>query len=131
MKKTLSILVVAALLGISTQAQVTQPVMPPGKIAVLKAGTSDGIWPMVTARVAPVFVQVFDPMTNNQSSPLLSVAMSTNSSVPGSVWINHHAGSEGGGLSRSYDRSTLLLEGYTGNLLTRSVAGAVGAAGES
>jgi hypothetical protein len=122
MKKTLSVLVVAALLGISAQAQVTQPVIPPGKIAVFKAGTSDGVWPMVTARVAPVFVQAFDPVTNNQSSPLLSVAMSTNSSVPGSVWINHHAGSEGGGISRTIDRSELVLEGYTGNILTPTSA---------
>jgi len=44
--------------------------------------------------------------------------MSTNESVPGSVWINHHAGSEGGGLSRSVNRQFLVLEGYVGNILS-------------
>ncbi len=105
------------MLCVSVQAQ-TSPVIPAGKIAVMKAGTTDNVWPMVTARVAPVFVQVFDPVTNNQTSPLVSVAMSTNASVQGSVWINHHAGSEGGGLSRSVDRRYLALEGYTGTILT-------------
>lgn len=107
---------------LGARAQVIQPVIPPGKIAVFKAGTSDNQWPMVTARVAPCFVQVFDPVTNNQSSPVVSVAMSTNASVPGSVWINHHAGSEGGGLSRSTDRRYLALEGYTGNILSPTAA---------
>src|ERR1035437_38879 len=93
------VLSVAMLLGIAAQA--ADPVIPRGKIAVFKAGTSDTNYPMITARVAPCFVQVFDPATTNQSAPLLSVAMSTNASVAGSVWINHHAGSEGGGLSRT------------------------------
>ena len=110
------------MLCLAAQAQVTQPVIPAGKLAVFKAGTSDGLYPMITARVAPCFVQVFDPVTNNQSSPLLSVALSTNASVPGSVWINHHAGSEGGGLSRSTDRQFLALEGYTGNILSPTAA---------
>lgn len=77
---------------------------------------------MISARVAPCFVQVFDPVTNNQSSPLVSVAMSTNENVPGSVWINHHAGSEGGGISRSIDRQFLILEGYVGNILSATAA---------
>src|ERR1700748_2977061 len=100
MKKTVILLALASLSCVATQAQVSQPIIPPGKIAVFKAGTTDTNWPMVTARVAPCFVQVFDPSTTNQTSanPVISVAMSTNSSVPGSVWINHHAGSEGGGL---------------------------------
>ena len=112
------------LLALAAQAQISPPVIPPGKIAVFKAGTSDNSWPMVTARVTPVFVQVFDPATTNQSSTnaLVSVGMSTNSSVPGSVWINHHAGSEGGGLSRSIDRRYLALEGYTGNILSPTSA---------
>ena len=76
---------------------------------------------MVTARVAPCFVQVFDPVVSN-SVPLVSVAMSTNVNVPGSVWINHHAGSEGGGLSRSVDRHYLALEGYVGNILSPTAA---------
>ena len=91
MKKTSLFLSMATMLCIVAQAQVTQPVLPPGKLAVFKAGTSDTNWPMVTARCAPVFVQIFDPVTNNQPTPLVSVAMSTNSGVPGSVWINHHA----------------------------------------
>ena len=109
------------MLCIAAQAQVTQPIIPAGKIAVFKAGTSDGLWPMTSARVAPCFVQVFDPAISN-SVPLVSVAMSTNTSVPGSVWINHHAGSEGGGLSRSVDRRFLALEGYTGNILSPTAA---------
>lgn len=114
----------ATVLCIAAQAQTNQPVLPPGKIAVFKAGTSDNSWPMITARVAPCFVQVFDPAITNQSSTnaLVSVAMSTNSSVPGSVWINHHAGSEGGGISRSIDRQFLALEGYTGNILSPTAA---------
>ncbi len=119
MKKTLKFLSgMATLLCITAPAQVAQPVIPPGKIAVFKAGTPDTNYPMITARCAPCFMQVFDPVTINQSSPLLSVAMSTNASVPGSVWINHHAGSEGGGLSRSTDRRYLVMEGYTGNIIS-------------
>jgi hypothetical protein len=122
MKKNLLMLGLAAMLCSAVQAQVTQPVIPNGKLAVFKCGTSDTNYPMLTARVAPCFVQVFDPATSNQTSPLLSVAMSTNSSVPGSVWVNHHAGSEGGGLSRSVDRQFLCLEGYVGDILSPSAA---------
>ncbi len=121
MKKILGLLGMAALLCATAQGQVTQPKIPAGKIAVFKAGTSDGIWPMLSARVAPCFVQVFDPAISNVA-PLISVALSTNASVPGSVWINHHAGSEGGGLSRSVDRRYLAIEGYTGNILTPTSA---------
>ncbi len=116
------IIILAAMLCIAARGQVTTPVIPAGKLAVFKAGTTNGDFPMVTARVAPCFVQVFDPVTTNQTSPLLSVAMSTNVSVPGSVWINHHAGSEGGGLSRSTDRQFLVMEGYTGNILSPTAA---------
>ena len=110
------------MLCVTAQAQVAQPIIPPGKIAVFKAGTTDGDYPMITARVAPCFVQVFDPVTTNQSTALVSVAMSTKASVPGSIWINHHAGSEGGGISRSTDRRYLALEGYTGNILSPTAA---------
>jgi hypothetical protein len=122
MKKTSILTGLAAMFCIAAQAQ--NPVLPPGKIAVFKAGTSDNNWPMVTARVAPCFVQVFDPALTNQSStnPVVSVAMSTNSSVPGSVWINHHAGSEGGGISLSINREYLCLEGYVGNILSATAA---------
>ena len=120
MKKTFVSLGMATMLSIAVQAQITQPTLPFGKIAVFKGGTSDTNWPMVTSRAQPTFVQVFDPATLNQSStsPLVSVAMSTTSTVPGSVWINAHAGSEGGGISRSVDRQYLALEGYVGNILS-------------
>ena len=122
MKKQIIASCLTLLLAFATQAQT--PIIPPGKIAVFKAGTSDTNSPMVTARCAPVFVQVFDPAITNQSSTnaVVSVAMSTNVNVPGSVWINHHAGSEGGGLSRSTDRTFLAVEGYTGNILTPTSA---------
>ena len=112
------------MLSISSQAQTNPAVFLPGKIAVFKAGTSDTNWPMISARSTPCYVQEFDITTANQSStnPLLSLAMSTNSSVPGSVWINHHAGSEGGGISRSKNRQFLCLEGYTGNILSATAA---------
>lgn len=122
MKKFLVRSTLAFLCCLATQAQVSPPVIPSGKLAVFKAGTPDNRFNMVTARVAPCYVQVFDPNTLNQSSPLLSVAMSTNVSVPGSVWINHHAGSEGAGISRSVDRQFLVLEGYTGNILSPTAA---------
>src|SRR5581483_8193291 len=107
---------------LTANADVTPPVIPPGNIAVFKAGTTNGSYPMATARVTPCFVQIFDPTTNNQTTPVLSIAMSTTSSVPGSVWINHHAGSEGGAISRSIDRQYLALEGYTGNILSPTAA---------
>ena len=97
-----------ALMAACALAQTVQPVIPPGNIAVFKAGTADNQWPMATARVQPCFVQVFDPAVSN-TSPVVSVAMSTNTSVPGSIWINAHAGSEGGGISRSIDRQFLAL----------------------
>ncbi len=122
MKKTFAVVFAAGLLSAAAPAQVTQPVIPPGNLAVLKAGTADTNFPIITSRVAPCYVQVFDPVTNFQTSPLVSVALSTNASVPGSVWINHHAGSEGGGLSRTVNRQYLALEGYTGNILSPSAA---------
>lgn len=112
----------AAMLCITAEAQIIQPILPPGKLAVFKAGTPDTNWPMVTARVAPCFVQVFDPVTNNQPAAMVNVPMSTNASVPGSVWINHHAGSEGGGISLSVNREFICLEGYTGNILSPTSA---------
>jgi len=124
MKKNLGVFGLATLLSVAAQAQVTQPVLPPGMIAVFKCGTPDTNYAMLTARVAPTFVQVFDPALTEQSStnPVVSVGMSTNSSVPGSVWINHHAGSEGGGISRSTDRQFLVLEGYVGDILSPTAA---------
>src|ERR1035437_1300189 len=114
--KKIFLLSVATILCIAAQA--ADIAIPRGKIAVFKAGTSDTNYPMITARCAPSFVQVFNPVTTNQSSPLVSVAMSTNGFAPGSVWINHHAGSEGGGLSRTTDRRLLVMEGYTGDIIS-------------
>ncbi|HMD55755.1 MAG TPA: hypothetical protein VKJ65_14510, partial [Phycisphaerae bacterium] len=108
----------AILFPARAQPQVTQPALPPGKIAVFKAGDGTTTWNISKSKVAPCFVQVFDTVTNNQSSPMISVAMSTNFDVPGSVWINPHAGSEGGGISRSTDRQFLALEGYVGDILS-------------
>jgi hypothetical protein len=123
MKKVLGSLFAVAV-AVAARAQITQPALPPGKIAVFKCGTPDSNFPMITARVAPCFVQVFDPALVEQSSAnaVVSVAMSTNSSVPGSVWVNHHAGSEGGGISRTTDRQFLVLEGYVGNILSPTAA---------
>ncbi len=124
MKQILGLFALATSLGLYAQAQIAQPVLPPGKIAVFKCGTSDTNYPMITARVAPCFVQVFDPALSDQSSAnaIVSIAMSTNSSVPGSVWVNHHAGSEGGGISRSTDRRVLVVEGYVGDILSPTAA---------
>jgi len=129
MKITNLIAGTAAMLCMAAQAQTNQPVLPPGMLAVLKGGTSDTNWPMVTSRVQPIFVQVFDPSGVNQSSTsaVVSVAMATNQNpvtgdFQGSIWINAHAGSEGGGISRSVDRQFLVLEGYTGNILTPTSA---------
>ncbi len=117
MKKTIMFLGLTVLLGLAAEAQVTQPTFPPGKIAVFKAGDSSGVFNISVARSQPVFIQAFDTVATNQTAPLVSVAMSTNASVPGSVFINAHAGSEGGGISRSVDRQFLALEGYTGTIL--------------
>lgn len=122
--KKIALLGLVVTLRFAAEAQPSQPVLPPGNLAVFKCGTIDTNFPMITSRVAPCFVQVFDPTTTNQTSanPLVSIAMATNSSVPGSVWVNHHAGSEGGGISRSSDRQFLVLEGYVGNILSPTSA---------
>jgi hypothetical protein len=122
MKENLLMLGLAAMLGSAVQAQIAQPVIPNGKLAVFKCGTSDTNYPMLTSRSQPCFVQVFDPATSFQTTPLISVTMATNSSTPGSVWVNAHAGSEGGGISRSVDRQFLCLEGYVGNILSPQAA---------
>ena len=117
MKRNLIASGMALLMAVAAQAQNTNLAFPPGKIAVFKAGTPDNAWNISSARSQPCYVQVFDPAVTNPA-PLLSMAMSTNASIPGSVWINAHAGSEGGGISRTIDRQFLMLEGYTGNILS-------------
>ncbi len=94
----------------------TNVVILPGKLAVFKAGDDTGYWNISTSRVQPCFVQIFDPVTNNQAAPLYSLALPTN--APNAIWINAHAGSEGGGISRAANREFLALEGYTGNILS-------------
>lgn len=104
-----------AAIGLAAQAQIAQPTLPPGKIAVFKAGTSDGRWNISISKEQPCYIQVFDPAVTNAAAPVVSVALATNG-APGSIWINAHAGSEGGGISRSTDRQFLALEGYTGSI---------------
>ena len=116
MKKTFVLASIATMLCAAAEAQVTQPSLPPGEIAVLKAGTPNNVFNIHSSKVQPCYVQVFDTGTSNQASPLISVPLSTNSFS--GVWINAHAGSEGGGISRTIDRQFLALEGYTGNILS-------------
>ena len=97
-------------------ARAQSVVIPSGKIAVFKAGDNTGIWNISSSKVQPCFVQVFDPATVNQSSPIYSFALPTNQ--PDGLWINAHAGSEGGGISRTTSREFLAMEGYTGNILS-------------
>src|ERR1700744_4960229 len=108
------------LLAVAASAQSTAPSIPPGNLAVFKAGDSTGIYNISVAKSQPCFVQVFDPNTTNQASPLLSVTLPTNGSD--GIFINAHAGSEGGGISRSQNREFLALEGYTGNLPSPTAA---------
>ena len=105
------------LLAAGARAQV---VFPPGKLAVFKAGVNTGAYPIATSRVQPCFVQAFDTVTTNQSSPIYSFTIPTNQ--PDGLWINAHAGSEGGGISRTTTRQYLALEGYTGNILSPTAA---------
>ncbi len=55
-------------------------------------------------------------MTNNQAAPLYSLDLPTN--APDGIWINAHAGSEGGGISRAANRQYLAIQGYTGDILS-------------
>jgi hypothetical protein len=116
MKKLLLFSVVAASFALNAPAQNTNIVIPPGKLAVFKAGDGTGYWNISTSRVQPCFVQVFDPIATNQAAPLYSLPLPTNS--PNGIWINAHAGSEGGGISRAANRQVLALEGYTGDILS-------------
>ncbi|HEX4119014.1 MAG TPA: immunoglobulin domain-containing protein, partial [Verrucomicrobiae bacterium] len=116
MKKLLSISAAALCCVLGIHAQSTNVVIPPGKLAVFKAGDDTGYWNISTSRAQPCFVQVFDTETNDQLSPLYSLALPTN--APNAIWINDHAGSEGGGISRAANRQYLAIEGYTGDILS-------------
>ncbi|MDB6020228.1 MAG: hlyA 8, partial [Pedosphaera sp.] len=120
MKKSFTLSGLAALLAMGAQAQSTNLTIPPSKIAVFKGGDATGIYNISTARVQPCFVQIYDTVTNNQAVPLVSVALPTN--APDGIWMNDHAGSEGGGISRSVNREFLALQGYTGNILSPTAA---------
>jgi hypothetical protein len=118
MKKSLLLTGMALLAALQAQAQPI--VMPPGKLAVFKAGDNNGVYTMVTSRSHPCYIQVFDPVTNNQVSAFYTLALPTNQ--PNGIFINAHAGSEGGGLSRTSTRQFLAIEGYTGNILSPTAA---------
>src|SRR3984957_20249839 len=115
MKKTLLLSGIATLLTLGAFAQ-TSVVIPPGKIAVFKGGDPTGVYNISVAKAQPCFVEVYDPVTNNQAAPIKEIVLPTN--APNGIYINAHAGSEGGGISRSQNREFLALEGYTGNLLS-------------
>src|SRR5579872_5967233 len=115
--KQLSFILTAALAGaLGAQAQSNTIVIPAGKLAVFKAGDNTGYWNISSSKVQPCFIQVFDPATTNQAAPIYSLPLPTN--APNGIWINAHAGSEGGGISRSSTRQYLAIEGYTGNILS-------------
>src|SRR3984957_43528 len=118
MKKSLLLTGIALLAALQAQAQPI--VMPPGKLAVFKAGDNNGVYTMVPSRSHPCYIQVFDPVTNNQASAFYTLALPTNQ--PNGIFINAHAGSEGGGLSRTSTREFLAIEGYTGNILSPTAA---------
>ncbi|MGA2540315.1 MAG: immunoglobulin domain-containing protein [Verrucomicrobiota bacterium] len=116
MKKLIFSSGTALVLALGAQAQPPAVVIPPGKLAVFKAGLPNTNYNISTSRVQPCFVQIFDPVLNNQAAPIYALALPTN--APNGIWINAHAGSEGGGISRSADRHILALQGYTGNILS-------------
>jgi len=116
MKSIRALSALTLLLALGAQAQNNTPVLPPGKLAVFKAGDGSTTWAISTARAQPCFVQVYDPALTNQAAPLVSVPLATNGTT--GVWINAHAGSEGGGISLSANRQYLALEGYTGDIIS-------------
>src|SRR5580698_9589242 len=96
MKKLLLLSGMTLLLAAGAQSQI---VFPPGKIAVFKAGDNTGIWNISKSKLQPCFVQAFVPAPPHQSAPIYSFTLPTNQ--PDGLWINAHAGSEGGGISRT------------------------------
>src|SRR5580700_160962 len=110
----------AALLALDVQAQNTNLAFTPGKLAVYRGG--DGLLTIKTDRCHPAFVDEYDPVLPNQTSPILSVELPTNGA--NAMWINAHAGSEGQGFTRSADRQYLTICGYSG--VIGSIAGLTG-----
>ncbi len=120
MNKLITSTGLALLVALGAQAQSTNVVIPPGNLAVFKGGDNTGIYNLSFARSQPCFVQVYDPDTTNQATPVVSIPLPTN--APNGSFINDHAGSEGGGISRAINREFLALEGYTGNILSPTAA---------
>jgi hypothetical protein len=85
----------------------------PGKIVVYRIGEiQDTNFNIASVRQQPAFIEEWDTTTNNQSSPLLSIALPTND-PNNTIFVNAHAGSEGQGFTRSADRQYLTMTGYT------------------
>ena len=76
MKKPLKLSALVLLLAAAARAQ--SPSLPPGKIAVFKAGDNTGTYNISVSKVQPCFVQVYDTTTNNQAAPWVSVTLPTN-----------------------------------------------------
>ena len=109
MKKTLSVILLAALTTLSTNAQSTK--FLPKHLAVLRAG--DGVLDL-HLKQSPIFLDQFE-LEGGDQTPSLSVAIPTNG--PNTLFFNGHAATEGD-LSRSADRKLLGFAGYSGaNLL--------------
>jgi hypothetical protein len=111
MKKLLS-LVFGSLSLYAMSSFASSTAIPQGQIAIMRTGdgtlahgVGNGVGQDFT------YVDVYDSATTNQSSTLYTVTLATNV-----LWINGHAGSEGQGISRSADRSTMILAGYTGDM---------------
>ena len=100
-----------ALVALAVQAQNTNLTFIPGKLAVYRGG--DGVFTFSDRRF-PTFIDEYDPVITNQTSPMLTVALPTNG--VNSMWFNLHAGSEGQGITRSADRQFIAVTGYHGDL---------------
>ena len=116
MKKLIIAAGIISLCVFGVKAQSTNVTFIPGKLAVFRGG--DGIFTF-TDRRHPAFIDEYDPVVTNQTSPILSVELPTNG--VNSMWFNLHAGSEGQGITRSADRQYLAVTGYHGDLTNITV----------
>jgi hypothetical protein len=115
MKKLIITSGIAMLLAMTMQAQNTNLAFLPGKLIVMRGGNGGSTFTFAAkARRWPAYLDEYDPAISNQSSPLLTFAIPTNGAS--SLWFNLHAGSEGQGISRSYDRQYITFTGYHGDL---------------
>src|SRR5208283_5853166 len=106
MKKIIITSGLMALVALAVQAQNTNLTFIPGKLAVFRGG--DGVFTFSDRRF-PTFIDEYDPVITNQTSPMLTVALPTNG--VNSMWFNLHAGSEGQGITRSADRQFIAVTG--------------------